>query len=68
MSKRISCLKESPCHQCGCIEECYKKIRRSPKLREIPDIIFGNADFDYHDCGIWIALNASEMVEVDDED
>ena len=30
------------------------------------DLVFPNADFDYHECGIWIALNAPEMVEVDE--
>lgn len=46
--------------------KCNKKINGSPYLYEIRDAIFGNADFDYHDCGIWIALNAPEMVEVDE--
>ena len=68
MNKRITKLSESPCYQCGCEDECLLKTLRNPNLDEIRLAIFGNADFDYHDCGIWIALNAPEMVEVDDED
>lgn len=67
MSKRIECLLESPCSQCGCDYECERKITNSPNIGVIKDNIFGDTDFDYHNCGIWIALNAPEMVEVDDE-
>lgn len=67
-SNRIKKLSESPCYQCGCFIQCNKKIQRNMKISEIRDLIFGNAGYDYHDCGIWIALNAPEMVEVDDED
>ena len=63
---RIKSLQESPCNQCGCSKKCAKKIRSNHKLSEIKDAVFGRADFDYHDCGIWIALNAPEMVEVDE--
>lgn len=63
MSKRISTLKESPCYQCGCMNECNKKISSNYKLQEIEDMVFPNADFDYHNCGIWISLNAPEMIE-----
>ena len=66
MNKRIQSLSESPCYQCHCECECNKKIKHNPVLGEIRDGVFGNADFDYHDCGIWIALNAPEMVEVDE--
>ena len=68
MSRRISSLSESPCYQCQCEWKCDEKIRKSPIIGEIKDAIFGKADFDYHNCSIWIALNAPEMVEVDDED
>lgn len=61
--KRIKSLSESPCYCCNSATQCAIKINRSPKLQEIQDAVFGNADFDYHDCGIWIALNAPEMVE-----
>ena len=43
--------------------ECSNKVRRSTKLDEIRDLVFPNADFDYHDCGIWIALNVKEIVD-----
>lgn len=63
--KRIENLSESPCYQCHCESECNKKIKRNPAFGEIRDGVFGNADFDYHECGIWIALNAKD-VEVDE--
>lgn len=56
-------MSESPCSKCGCMVECSNKVRRVPKLDEIRDLVFSNANFDYHDCGIWIALNAPEMIE-----
>lgn len=56
MGKRISSLKESPCSKCGLSKKCEKKIKNYSRFSEIRDAIFGNADFDYHDCGIWIAL------------
>lgn len=68
MSKRIKSLKESPCYQCNCDDKCNKKIRKNYIFSEIKDAMFGNAEYDYHDCPIWIALNAPEMVEVEDED
>ena len=67
MNRRIQFLKESPCYQCKCQNLCRDKIKKIPKLEEYRDLIFQNADFDYHDCGIWIALNAPDMVEVEDE-
>lgn len=64
--KRIKKLIESPCYKCNCMEDCSDKVRRSPRLDEIRDLVFPNADFDYHDCGMWIALNAKGMVEVNE--
>ena len=60
-------MSESPCGKCGCMVECSNKVRRVPKLDEIRDLVFPNEDFDYHDCGIWIALNGPEMIEVEDD-
>lgn len=65
---RITKLSESPCSKCGCDYQCDMKIKKSPSIEVIKDKMFGRKDLDYHDCGIWIALNAPEMVEVDDED
>ena len=62
----IQNLKESPCYHCGCMEKCFKKVKKNVKFQDIQDNVFPNADFDYHNCGIWIALNAPEMVEVDE--
>ena len=59
MSRRIETLSESPCYKCGRSAECMEKIRRSPILMEICDAILGNADFDYHDCSLWIAMSAN---------
>lgn len=63
---RITKLNESPCFNCGCDYQCDMKIEKSPAIGEIKDKMFGRKDLDYHDCGIWIALNAPEMVEVDE--
>ena len=65
MSKRINFLEESPCYQCHCEWECDEKIKKNPALDVIRDNIFPNADFNYHNCGIWIALNVKD-VEVDE--
>lgn len=65
MSRRIEKLKESPCYQCGCRKKCQIKINKNPVIGVLRDNIFGDADFDYHKCGIWIALNAPEMIEVE---
>lgn len=63
MSKRITCLSESPCYKCGVWDKCNSKVRKAPKLQEIIDFVMPQADFDYRECGIWIALNAREVVE-----
>lgn len=63
MSKRITKLSQSPCYNCGCYNECEEKIKRTPIISEIKDNIFCNAEADYHDCGIWIALNAPDMID-----
>lgn len=66
--KRITKLSESPCNQCGCTYKCMRKLLRlnNEKISEIMDMVFPNAEFDYHDCPLWISLNAPEMVEVDE--
>ena len=64
--KRIKNLSESPCYQCHCEWECDERIKKNSVLDTIQSNIFPDADFDYHDCPIWIALNAPEMVEVDE--
>lgn len=65
--RRIERISESPCSKCGKIVECSNRIRSNYRIGEIRDSVFGNRNFDYHDCGIWIALSAPDMVEVDDE-
>lgn len=62
MNKCIQSLSESPCFNCGCYEKCLQKVGRSPNLRVICDNMLGNSEADYHDCGIYIALNADAKV------
>ena len=66
--KKITKLSESPCNQCGSTYKCMRKLLRlnNEKISEIMDMVFPNAEFDYHDCPLWISLNAPEMVEVDE--
>ena len=63
MSQRIKFLIESPCYRCGCQSECDKKIKKVPKFSEIRDIIFENGAFNFHNCPLWIAINAPEMID-----
>lgn len=66
MSKRIQHLEQSPCYQCDSSSECEEKIRRNNHLQEVQDYVFGRRWYDYKLCPIWIALNAPEMIEVDE--
>lgn len=63
---RITKLSESPCYNCGCIDKCDERVRNNDKLGSIKDVMFGDKSRDYHNCGIWIALNAPEMIEVEE--
>lgn len=56
-------LLESPCYRCGCQDKCSNKIKRVPKFAEIRDNIFADAKYNFHNCPLWIALNAPEMVD-----
>lgn len=60
MSKRINSLSESPCYQCGKINQCEKKIERNPILGDIVNCVMPRADFDYHNCSIWKAIMLEE--------
>ena len=64
--KKIKSLKESPCSNCGFVVQCNERIENSSQLQEIQDMVFPDAEYNYHDCPIWIALNAPEMFEVDE--
>ena len=66
MNRRIQNLSESPCYQCLCELQCDEKIKHNYIFEDIKNEIFANADFDYHECGIWIALNAPDMIEVEE--
>ena len=63
MSRRISNLSESPCSLCSKTGECEKKLSKSPQLYPIMYGIMGNADYDFHDCGIYISLTCSDMID-----
>lgn len=64
--KRIERIEESPCSKCGYSTECDVKISKNYSFAAVKDFVFPNREMDYHDCGIWIALNAPEMIEVDE--
>lgn len=63
MATRITSLKESPCYQCGCESKCTERIKQNFTLGDIKKKAFGDADYDYHKCPLWIAFNAPEMVD-----
>ena len=65
-SNRIKKLSESPCSKCGLEKQCFEKIKRNYQFAVIKDNVFGNKDFDFHECGLWIALKAmNDGVAVD---
>lgn len=66
MNRRINSLTESPCYKCGKDVECCEKVKINNKFTEIRDGVYGDADYDFHNCPLWIALNAHELVEVDE--
>lgn len=67
MCKRIYRLQDSPCYKCKMQKKCDSKISKSPRLSEVKDAVFGKADFDFHKCGIYVSLNAPELVEVEEK-
>lgn len=66
MGKRIQSLSESPCTHCGKEEQCLIKATKSPILYNIIDIMYGDAEKDFHDCPIYISLTCPELVEVEE--
>ena len=63
MSKRISCLAESPCYQCGVGDKCLAKVARCQVLGDIVDDVMPNAEFDDHDCSIYKSLVLEESYD-----
>ncbi len=63
MAERIMYLKESPCYQCHKHMECMMKTQKNNQLYDIVDQVFGNKGFDYHNCPIYVALTAPDMVD-----
>lgn len=56
MSKQIRYLHESPCYQCGVQDICLAKINRCKRLQEVSDYVMPRADYDYHDCSLYKAI------------
>ena len=66
MYQRIEKLSDSPCFKCGCKKKCDKKLKKNNSFLDIKDQVFGDKNFNYKECGLWIALNAPEMIEISD--
>lgn len=62
MSEQVK-LKDIPCMVCNKCRDCEKKIEQSPRIKEIKDVMMVRTDGQFEKCGIWIALNAPEMVD-----
>ncbi len=63
MGRRIMYLKESPCFKCDKHNECMVKVENNNQFSDIVDQVFGNMDFDYHNCPLYIALTAPDMTD-----
>lgn len=61
--RKIERISESPCSKCGFIIECSNKIRSNCNLEVIKDMVFGNKDYDFKQCPLWIAFNCRELVD-----
>lgn len=55
MGNRICKLSESPCYQCGVQQMCYH-LMHVTEYKNIKDQIFGNKDFNYINCPLYIAI------------
>lgn len=66
MYQRIEKLSESPCSKCGSKKKCDKKLKKNDNFLDIKNQVFSDKNFNYKECGLWIALNAPEMVEIFD--
>lgn len=61
--KRIEKINNSPCSKCGYLSQCDEKISKNYSLITIKDLFFPDEDKDYHDCGIYISLTVSEIID-----
>ena len=66
MYQRIEKLSESPCSKCGSKKKCDKKLKKNDNFLDIKNQVSSDKNFNYKECGLWIALNAPEMVEIFD--
>lgn len=64
MSNRVNVLKDSACYCCEFQKECMERIKRSPILMEICDVMLNNAGLEVKDCGIWIACSVDSVMKV----
>lgn len=64
--RRIESLSESPCSKCEVSDACDKRIDITPALSDIKYCIYGNKEYDYRECPIYIAVTSPDMVEEDD--
>jgi len=64
MSNRVKTLKDSACYSCEFKQECMERIRRSPQLMEICDVMLNNSGLKVKDCGIWIACAVDNAMKV----
>lgn len=58
--QRINLLSESPCWQCGKHRQCARRVRRYPPFQDIVDCVMPQKDFDFHNCGLYIAISIDE--------
>lgn len=58
--RRINLLSESPCWRCGKHRQCASRVKRYPPFQEIVDYVMPKLGFDFHDCGLYIAITADE--------
>lgn len=63
MSKKIESLKESPCYNCPMATQCENKIKRSPVVSVVRDYVYSKADYDFHNCGIYISLTTDDIID-----
>lgn len=63
MARRMCTLSESPCYNCPLTDKCADKIKRSPVLSQVRDVMFGNVETDYQNCMIYISLTVTDIID-----
>lgn len=57
---KITSLSQSPCSKCGMENRCLEKIGEYPIFKSIYENIMPRADFNYHNCSLYILVKAEE--------